>query len=112
MEERPAQTADQSSLSAERLEVCEECTSELVQPQDWAALDGGSWSVTLICPNCLHERSGTFDGAVVDAFDATLDDGYTTVLRSLQEIVVANLNAEIDVFVAALRVDAILPEDF
>ncbi len=113
MEEHSAKTlAHRSTTEAEDLHVCESCASELVQPLDWREQRRGSWAVTLVCPNCLHERHGAFDQTSVDKLDETLDDGYTTLLAELQEMVTSNLTDEIDRFVAALRAGAILPEDF
>lgn len=95
-----------------QLHVCERCESDLVQPIEWHEAGTHEWEVTLRCPNCEHERTGTFPQESVDELDETLDAGFTTVLADLQELIAANMADEIERFCAALHADALLPEDF
>jgi hypothetical protein len=94
------------------LHVCESCKSDLVQPVEWHEAAPRAWQVTLECPNCHHQRNGTFSQEIVDELDETLDAGFTTLLAELQELMASNMADEIDRFVSALNADAILPEDF
>lgn len=94
------------------LHVCPECASELVQPIEWGETAGGFWELTLHCPNCDWLTDGIFDQDQVDAFEERLDDGLADMLGDLRRLTQANMAEEIDRFVSALRLDAILPEDF
>jgi hypothetical protein len=68
--------------------------------------------VALRCPNCEWHGSGVFSQELVDWFDEQLDHGTDALVRDLKRLTRANMQEEIDRFVAALRADAILPEDF
>lgn len=106
------QATSTSTSTTLLLHVCERCSSDLVNPSQWDQAGPELWAVTLDCPNCGHSRSGTFSQETVDAFDAALDDGYTLLLEELRQLTEANMADEIARFVAALEVDALLPEDF
>jgi transcription elongation factor Elf1 len=92
--------------------TCLDCGSELVQPIEWQEAGPANWTVLLHCPNCDIYREGVFSQACVEAFDEVLDDGADALTRDYKRILRANLAGEIEVFVAALKADAILPEDF
>jgi hypothetical protein len=94
------------------LHVCPECASELVQPVAWVDAVGDSWQLTLNCPNCRWHHVGVYTDGQVEAFEEKLDDGIETVLGDLQRLAHANMADSVDRFVAALRADMILPEDF
>jgi hypothetical protein len=94
------------------LHECSDCDSVLVYPVDWTEAGPGRWTVSLRCPNCEAVRSGTFSQDQVDAFDAELDDGAEALARDLTELTRANMADDVERFAAALRADAILPEDF
>jgi hypothetical protein len=93
------------------LHVCPNCASELVHPIDWEEL-GSYWRIDLRCPNCECEHSGTWDQETVEAFDEALDRGTQTLVRDLRHVARANMEDAIERFSLALRVDAVLPEDF
>jgi hypothetical protein len=94
------------------LHVCIECASELVYPVRWEEAGPENWTVLLHCPNCDIHREGVFAQETVEAFDEQLDRGGDTLARDYKRLMRANMAEEIDLFVGALRVDAILPEDF
>jgi hypothetical protein len=95
------------------LHVCPTCDSELVQPVEWnEAGNGSQWELTLECPNCWWIETGTYGHDEVSALEEELDDGVTAILRDLQRLTHANMADQIDRFIAALRADYILPEDF
>jgi hypothetical protein len=94
------------------LHVCPLCGSGLVQPEWWEEVGGGAWRVALRCPECEHRHEGVYAQAVVDAFDAQLNDGSDELAAAYRRIVRENLAVELERFSGALRVDAILPEDF
>jgi hypothetical protein len=89
-----------------------ECDSDLVYPVDWTEAGPERWTVSLRCPNCETVTSGTYGQERVDAFDAQLDSGVEALVRDLNELTRANMAEDVDRFGAALRANAILPEDF
>jgi hypothetical protein len=95
------------------LHICPKCDSDLVQPVEWnESTKGSSWDLTLECPNCWHVDTGSFGPDEVGALEEKLDEGVEAILRDLQRMTHANMAEQIDRFVAALRADVILPEDF
>lgn len=103
--ERPARTQ-------EDLHICPSCASRLVLPTDWAPAAGRRWTVDLRCPDCEWQGGGTYSQSVVDRFDEALDDGTEALLRDLNLLTRANMEEQVDAFVAALAADHVLPEDF
>jgi hypothetical protein len=94
------------------LHHCPNCSSELVQPVDWAPASEDTWAVLLRCPECEVFQSGVFSQTEADAYDSELDRGAALLQVAYQQLVAENMAAEIDVFVGALDAGAILPEDF
>ena len=94
------------------LHVCPACTSELVAPVAWEEAGRSHWDVTLHCPNCDWSGSGVFDEETVERFDEQLDRGTEALVHDLQRLMRANMEDQIDRFVAALAADAIWPMDF
>jgi hypothetical protein len=94
------------------LHVCQTCGSELVYPLEWEEAGPRHWEVTLRCPECHEVATGVYDQTTVDRFDAVLDDGTDAVVRDLKRLMRANMEDEVERFVAALQADLILPEDF
>jgi hypothetical protein len=110
-------TAEQHAAALERqrvrgLHVCPDCSSKLVMPLAWGEAGRARWDVTLHCPNCDWIGSGVFGEELVERFDEELDRGTEALVRDLQRLMRANMEDEIERFVAALAADAILPEDF
>jgi predicted RNA-binding Zn-ribbon protein involved in translation (DUF1610 family) len=94
------------------LHVCPECGSDLVYPTDWAPASDRQWQVALRCPECEWNGGGRYSQDIVDRLDEALDHGTEAVLDDLNILVRANMEDQIDRFVAALNGDQILPEDF
>jgi hypothetical protein len=101
-----------SGHSPEALHICPTCTSHLVYPTDWAPADGTRWSVELRCPDCEWAGGGIYSQQVVDLFDEALDSGTEQLLDDLTTLARANMEEQLQRFVAALWADDILPEDF
>lgn len=94
------------------LHVCPSCSSQLVYPTDWAPASNNHWHVALRCPECEWNGGGQYSQDVVDRLDVALDRGTESVLDDLHVLVRANMEEQIERFVAALGADQILPEDF
>lgn len=112
-EERQELTGDSGgNRTVEGLHVCPHCTSRLVSPVAWEEAGPAHWDVTLHCPNCDWLGSGVFDEELVERFDEELDRGTEALVLDLQRLMRANMEDEIDRFVAALAADQIWPMDF
>jgi predicted sugar kinase len=98
--------------TVEGLHVCPHCASRLVSPVAWEEAGPAHWDVTLHCPNCDWLGSGVFDEELVERFDEELDRGTEALVLDLQRLMRANMEDEIDRFVAALAADQIWPMDF
>jgi hypothetical protein len=97
---------------AEDLSVCPCCSTDFVYPTDWAPSGQRRWYVSLRCPQCEWRGGGNYDQALVDRFDDVLDETMQSVLDDLELLTRANMEEQIERFVAALDADLILPEDF
>jgi hypothetical protein len=94
------------------LSICEHCASGLVEPVEWAAAGPERWRVALSCPNCDHWTEGVFSQECVDRFDERLDEATTVLVSELKRLEHANMADDIERFISAINVGAILPEDF
>lgn len=104
---------DPSVEAAERgLHVCGRCGSGLVYPVDWDEAGTTQWAVSLRCPECEWQDAGVFDQDVVDRFDEELDQGTRALVRDLKHLMHANMEDEVERFVAALHAGHIEPGDF
>jgi len=108
----PGAAERRSARRAEDLHICPACSSELVHPVDWSPVTDRRWHVDLRCPDCEWTGGGTYEQKVVDRFDEALDDGTEAVLSDLQRLTRANMEDDVEAFIAALHADRILPEDF
>ena len=87
-------------------------TRALVYPVEWEEAGPTHWEVTLRCPNCEWTGTGIFEQDVVERFDEELDRGTEALVGDLKRLMQANMEDEIERFIAALAADADLPEDF
>ena len=94
------------------LHICPSCSSDLVYPTDWAPASQRHWHVALRCPECEWNGGGRYSQEIVDRLDEVLDRGTEAVLDDLNVLTRANMEDQIERFVAALQADRILPEDF
>jgi hypothetical protein len=108
------QSEGRRRIAAEQpdLQVCGTCASELVYPVDWEEEGSSHWRVVLRCPNCEWTGTGVFEQEVVERFDLELDHGTEVLVADLQQLTRANMEEDVDRFIAALSGDHILPSDF
>jgi hypothetical protein len=111
-EQHLAAFAPLGSDTAADLHVCADCESELVYPTEWEEAGPTHWDVSLRCPNCEWNGTGTFAQDVVERFDEELDRGTEALVRDLKRLMQANMEEDIERFVSALGADHIVPEDF
>ncbi|WP_249011124.1 hypothetical protein [Conexibacter sp. DBS9H8] len=102
----------ETDQSVRPLHVCPDCACELIQPSDWSEAADHGWRMTLGCPNCGWSETATYPAEAVEQLEARLDSGLEEMIDDLRRLTHANMVAEMDSFVAALRHDVILPEDF
>ena len=107
-----ARTREPGDRAEGDLHVCPKCDSELVYPIDWAPAASRQWRVALRCPDCEWHDAGIFAQDVVDRFDEVLEIGTAQILDDLKLLARANMEEQVDRFVAALQADQILAEDF
>lgn len=99
--------------SVERLHVCPDCGSPLVQPTCWEqAGDRSRWRVWRRCPECEWHCQGVHGEAEIDLFDEQLDLGAHELADELRALEHANMVEMADAFIAALHADLIGVEDF
>lgn len=110
-ERRPAGSAAAEAPEHE-LHLCRDCGCELVHPTDWEEVGSDQWRLELRCPNCEWIGEGTFDRKVVEDLDEELERGMETIVCDLRSLTQANMEEQIDRFVAALQDDLIVPFDF
>lgn len=104
---------DSGTPATERgLHVCPACASRLVAPIAWDQAGARAWAVTIQCPNCEWWDADVYDEATVERFDEELDRGTEALVRDLLRLIRANMEEDVERFVAALHAGAILPEDF
>jgi hypothetical protein len=94
------------------LHMCGTCNSDLVYPVEWEEAGSTHWQVALRCPTCEWTGTGIFEQDAVERFDEELDRGTEALVSDLRRLVQAYMEGEIERFVRALEVDAVLPEDF
>ena len=108
----PAAAAHTTAEPDQELQVCLDCSSELVYPVEWEEAGPENWTVLLHCPNCDVHREGVFTQETVERFDEQIDLGADALARDYKRLVRANMAEELERFATALEADAILPEDF
>ena len=94
------------------LHVCPDCDSHLVYPVAWEEADRSRWEVSLRCPNCEWNTTDIFEEEAIQRFDETLDRGTEALVADLRQLTRANMEEDVERFVAALMAGHLLPEDF
>ena len=95
------------------LQVCVECLRPFVVPGAARELVGvDRVRLDLVCTNCGTSRSAIHHDSELAAFEQQLDRSFADLLWTLEIVWVANEEAAIERFAAALNAGAILPEDF
>lgn len=94
------------------LHICRACGSELVYPTHWDTAPAGAWRLDLRCPDCEWTTSEVFAADSVEAFDEVLGHAAQQLVSDLRELTRANMEVEVERFVAALHADLIWPIDF
>jgi hypothetical protein len=101
-----------AASSATELHHCKDCASDLVYPVAWEEAGNQGWQLDLRCPNCEWNGDGVYDQTTVERLDEELDRGTSVLVRDLKALMHANMEEEIERFIAALRDDHIQPMDF
>ena len=98
--------------TAPGLHICPDCASDLVYPVAWEEADQSRWEVSLRCPNCEWTITGIFNEDAIQRFDDTLDRGTEALVADLRQLTRANMEEDVERFVAAISAGHLLPEDF
>jgi hypothetical protein len=107
-----AERVEQAQTQTTDLHVCPECSSGLVYPLAWDEAGAEAWELELRCPNCEWLGEGIFPQHIVEQLDEQLDHGTQVLVRDLKQLMHANMEEEVERFIAALRAGHILPMDF
>jgi hypothetical protein len=95
------------------LHVCRSCERPFVVPEQIIeVLPDRRYRVELRCNDCQHSSVGTFDEDTMEQLDRELDRSQAEIAEALVVAEETRMLEEIDLFVAALHADLILPEDF
>jgi hypothetical protein len=102
-----------SRIARQRLDphVCVACDGTLVYPE-FGLVEGTRWRVFIRCGSCGWAGERILDEKALEKFERELDDDYAELQRDLERLTRENMREYRDRFIAALRADAILPEDF
>ena len=98
--------------SAEAPIACPCCGSRLVQLVDAEPHAPGGWDTVLECPECWTAIDEHLEDEAMEDLDRAFDDGVRAVVAELRRMTFRNMLEDVERFAAALRADAILPEDF
>lgn len=98
--------------TVEGLHVCPRCAAPHVQPVDWSEAGPGHWEVSLRCPSCEWAGEGIFAQEVVERFEEELASGWEELAADLERLERANMEEQVERFVAALRAGQVYPMDF
>jgi hypothetical protein len=101
-----------AGAALEALHVCRDCAGELVHPLDWSEESPEQWRILLRCPDCERTHEGVFARQLVERLDDELDMASGALLDDLQALTEANMRDELELFVRALELDLIGPDDF
>ena len=94
------------------LHICPSCESDLVYPVSWEEHAGDSWRIERRCPNCEWRHAGEFSQDEVELFDDALNDGTEDLLVNLRNFARANMEADVEQLIDAIRLGRIEPMDF
>ncbi len=78
----------------------------------WEEADESRWEVSLRCPNCEWTITGVFGEDAIQRFDDTLDRGTEALVADLRQLTRANMEEDVERFIAAISAGHVLPEDF
>lgn len=95
------------------LHVCPECSLPFMVRGAVREVVGVDWArVDLHCANCGHARTDVLHDKDLASLDEHCGRAFADLLWTLEAVWVANEEAAIERFAAALHAGAILPEDF
>lgn len=108
----PQQVTALPQIGHAPLHVCPSCSSPLVQLVAYEDAGEGHWALTLRCPECESLTAGVAADEACAELDRELERGTEELFTALLQVQRRQMVSEVDRFVAALRADLILPEDF
>ena len=91
---------------------CRACSSQLVQPLEWARIDEQHWIVEVRCPECGSHYELTLDQEQINDFSYALECAFQSMLDAIEEIDHEVFVTECEQFIAALWSENVQPMDF
>lgn len=95
--------------------ICPECGNDFVIPRDWweeEEQETDGWVVDLWCGWCHWGEIKEIDEDSLDDYDERLDEGMQKIQEDLHRLTTVNMGEYINLFLNALKEDAIQPVDF
>ena len=113
-------TGDEEIKVTDLLHICQAgCGCEMVYPLFWKnsqrcaeGIVEKTYDFCMRCPECEHIREGRFNEDQVEAFDEVLNQGTEDLLAQIKDMARSRFEQEVEVLVAAINNDHLLPEDF
>ncbi len=102
----------ETGADAVRLEHCPDCDATMVYPVSWRETEDDCWEIELRCPNCEWCVRGVYRHADVEKYDHVLNRATDRLIDDLHLLSAQNMREYVARFVALLRKDLLLPEDF
>lgn len=96
----------------DELIVCPSCGADFVSPLEWAQHDETAWWMRLRCGQCGDVREVVASQEVADRFDRELDRASDVLASMLARVDRERMNAEVEAFTTALRLDLFDAGDF
>ena len=96
----------------ERLTVCGDCGSHVVNPVDWHESDKAHWWVRLRCGVCGRSRELTITDDEATQLERDLAPGLREIATTVAGLDRERMLQEAEIFIAALERDLIDPADF
>jgi len=94
------------------LTVCDTCSSDFVNPTDWAEQDGARWWIRLRCGECGASREVVVPQAAAERYDHDLNRGMETIATALERLDLERMAEEAESFATALELDLVNADDF
>jgi ribosomal protein S27E len=92
--------------------TCGSCGSRLVHPTGGRETSSALWDVELRCPDCERRRVSRYTQAELEQLDRELDRAASEIEQELHRLETVHMEDWASLFIRALDLDLIGPDDF